>query len=37
MQTKSTYENLTRLQERLAVIDAAQNNIQLLTGQIVQL
>ncbi|WP_336293706.1 DNA recombination protein RmuC [Bartonella sp. CB169] len=37
MQTKSTYENLTRLQERLAVIDAAQNNIQSLTGQVVQL
>ncbi|WP_455482684.1 DNA recombination protein RmuC [Bartonella sp. B35(2025)] len=37
VQTKSTYENLTRLQERLAVIDAAQNNIQSLTGQMVQL
>ncbi|MEL6089319.1 DNA recombination protein RmuC [Bartonella schoenbuchensis] len=37
VQTKSTYENLTRLQERLAVIDAAQNNIQSLTGQIIQL
>ncbi|MBB4075952.1 DNA recombination protein RmuC [Bartonella fuyuanensis] len=37
VQTKSTYENLNRLQERLAVIDAAQNNIQLLTGQVVQL
>ncbi|WP_074381149.1 DNA recombination protein RmuC [Bartonella doshiae] len=37
VQTKSTYENLTRLQERLAVIDAAQNNIQSLTGQVVQL
>ncbi|MET3588992.1 DNA recombination protein RmuC [Bartonella silvatica] len=36
-QTKSTYENLNRLQERLAVIDAAQNNIQSLTGQVVQL
>ncbi|NKM44624.1 DNA recombination protein RmuC [Rhizobium leguminosarum bv. viciae] len=29
-QTKSTHENLQRLQERLAVIDAAQNNIQTL-------
>ncbi|WP_375664910.1 DNA recombination protein RmuC [Bartonella sp. CL162QHHD] len=37
IQTKSTYENLNRLQERLAVIDAAQNNIQSLTGQVVQL
>lgn len=37
VQTKSTYENLNRLQERLAVIDAAQNNIQSLTGQVVQL
>ncbi|WP_017196156.1 DNA recombination protein RmuC [Bartonella birtlesii] len=37
VQTKSTYENLARLQERLAVIDAAQNNIQSLTGQVVQL
>ncbi|MCZ2327995.1 DNA recombination protein RmuC [Bartonella sp. F02] len=36
-QAKSTYENLTRLQERLAVIDAAQSNIQSLTGQVVQL
>ncbi|WP_455476036.1 DNA recombination protein RmuC [Bartonella sp. B17] len=37
VQTKSTHDNLTRLQERLAVIDAAQNNIQSLTGQVVQL
>ncbi|OLL53529.1 DNA recombination protein RmuC [Bartonella henselae] len=37
VQTKSTYENLNRLQERLAVIDAAQNNIQSLAGQVVQL
>ncbi|WP_322885204.1 DNA recombination protein RmuC [Sinorhizobium medicae] len=29
-QTKATHENLRRLQERLAVIDNAQNNIQLL-------
>ncbi|AGF73974.1 hypothetical protein, RmuC family [Bartonella australis AUST/NH1] len=37
VQTKATYDNLARLQERLAVIDAAQNNIQSLTGQVVQL
>ncbi|WP_336278743.1 DNA recombination protein RmuC [Bartonella sp. CB175] len=37
VQTKSTHDNLTRLQERLAVIDAAQNNIQSLTGKVVQL
>ncbi|MBO6717857.1 MAG: DNA recombination protein RmuC [Rhizobiaceae bacterium] len=36
-QTKSTHENLARLQERLAVIDSAQNNIQSLAGQVVQL
>jgi len=36
-QTKSTHENLTRLQERLAVIDTAQNNIQSLAGQVVEL
>lgn len=36
-QTKSTHENLTKLQERLAVIDTAQNNIQSLAGQVVQL
>ncbi|MDQ6435785.1 DNA recombination protein RmuC [Mesorhizobium sp. LHD-90] len=36
-QTKSTHDNLARLQERLAVIDTAQNNIQSLAGQVVQL
>lgn len=36
-QTKSTHENLIKLQERLAVIDTAQNNIQSLAGQVVQL
>ena len=36
-QTKSTHENLTKLQERLAVFDTAQNNIQSLAGQVVQL
>jgi hypothetical protein len=36
-QTKSTHESLAKLQERLAVIDNAQNNIQSLTGQVVQL
>lgn len=36
-QTRSTHESLTRLQERLAVIDTAQNNIQSLAGQVVQL
>jgi DNA recombination protein RmuC len=36
-QTRSTHENLAKLQERLAVIDNAQNNIQSLTGQVVQL
>jgi len=36
-QTRSTHENLTRLQERLAVIDSAQNNIQSLAGQVVEL
>lgn len=36
-QTKSTHENLARLQERLAVIDSAQSNIQSLAGQVVQL
>ncbi len=34
---KSTHENLARLQERLAVIDTAQNNIQALAGQVVEL
>lgn len=36
-QTRSTHENLSRLQERLAVIDKAQNNIQTLAGQVVEL
>jgi DNA recombination protein RmuC len=36
-QTRSTHESLTKLQERLAVIDNAQNNIQSLAGQVVQL
>jgi DNA recombination protein RmuC len=36
-QTKSTQESLGRLQERLAVIDTAQGNIQSLAGQVVQL
>lgn len=36
-QTKSTQENLAKLQERLALIDAAQGNIQSLAGQVVQL
>ena len=36
-QTKSTHESLAKLQERLAVIDTAQNNIQSLAGQVVQL
>jgi DNA recombination protein RmuC len=36
-QTKSTHESLSKLQERLAVIDTAQNNIQSLAGQVVQL
>jgi DNA recombination protein RmuC len=36
-QTRSTHESLTKLQERLAVIDKAQTNIQSLTGQVVQL
>jgi DNA recombination protein RmuC len=36
-QTKSTHESLARLQERLAVIDTAQGNIQSLAGQVVQL
>jgi len=36
-QTKSTHENLANLQERLAVIDTAQSNIQSLAGQVVQL
>ena len=36
-QTKATHENLTKLQERLAVIDTAQTNIQALAGQVVEL
>ncbi|MFC5387143.1 DNA recombination protein RmuC [Aquamicrobium segne] len=36
-QTRTTHENLARLQERLATIDSAQNNIQALAGQVVQL
>ena len=36
-QTKSTHENLQRLQERLAVIDVAQNNIQMLAKDVVGL
>lgn len=36
-QTKSTHENLAKLQERLAVIDTAQSNIQSLAGQVVEL
>lgn len=36
-QTKSTHENLRQLQERLAVIDAAQNNIQSLAKDVVSL
>ncbi len=36
-QTKSTHENLSRLQERLAVIDAAQGNIQDLAKDVIGL
>ncbi len=36
-QTKSTHENLRKLQERLAVIDNAQNNIQTLAKDVVGL
>ncbi len=36
-QTRATHENLSRLQERLAVIDTAQGNIQALAGQVVEL
>lgn len=36
-QTKSTHDNLTKLQERLAVIDTAQNNIQSLARDVVGL
>ena len=35
--TRSTQESLVKLQERLAVIDAAQNNITSLAGQVVEL
>lgn len=35
--TKTTQESLGKLQERLAVIDTAQNNITALTGQVVEL
>lgn len=35
--TKNTQESLAKLQERLAVIDNAQNNITSLTGQVVEL
>lgn len=35
--TKSTQESLAQLQERLAVIDTAQNNIQSLAGKVVEL
>ena len=35
--TKNTQESLAKLQERLAVIDTAQNNITSLTGQVVEL
>jgi DNA recombination protein RmuC len=34
---RSTYENLSRLNERLAVIDSAQKNIAALSGQVVEL
>jgi DNA recombination protein RmuC len=36
-QTRSTHDSLAKLQERLAVIDKAQGNIQSLAGQVVQL
>ena len=36
-QHQTTHENLRRLQERLAVIDAAQNNIQSLAKDVVGL
>lgn len=36
-QTRSTHESLSKLQERLAVIDRAQGNIQSLAGQVVEL
>ena len=36
-QQRSTHENLAKLQERLAVIDTAQGNIQQLAGKVVEL
>jgi DNA recombination protein RmuC len=36
-QTRATHQSLSKLQERLAVIDTAQSNIQSLAGQVVQL
>lgn len=36
-QARSTHDSLAKLQERLAVIDTAQTNIQSLAGQVVQL
>ena len=36
-QARATHESLSKLQERLAVIDTAQGNIQSLAGQVVQL
>lgn len=36
-QQKSAHENLSKLHERLAVIDTAQSNIQQLAGQVVEL
>ena len=36
-QTQSTHDNLTKLSERLAVIDTANNQISELTGQVTQL
>ncbi|CAM5560257.1 DNA recombination protein RmuC [Aquamicrobium terrae] len=36
-QARSTHDSLAKLQERLAVIDTAQGNIQSLAGQVVQL
>jgi len=35
--TRSTHESLAQLQQRLAVIDTAQNNIQSLAGRVVEL
>ncbi len=36
-QARATHHNLAKLQERLGVIDAAQNNIQSLAGRVVEL